>query len=104
MYVFVTAVALAFGKADDVGWQITSQEQHLHVGAADSVPGFDTLTHAIAERFGAPGVPPAFVTMNDWNADWDTIYPFSAVSLSHSYARVMCSDDISVHSSSHRTN
>ncbi|GJE93217.1 M28 family metallopeptidase [Phanerochaete sordida] len=57
---------------------ITSQEQHLHVAAADSAPGFDALAHDIAERFGAPGVPPAPVVMTEWNADWDTIYPFSA--------------------------
>ncbi|EKM50065.1 uncharacterized protein PHACADRAFT_153387 [Phanerochaete carnosa HHB-10118-sp] len=56
---------------------ITSQEQHLHIAAADSAPGFDALAHDIAERFGVSGVPPTPVIMNDWNADWDTIYPFS---------------------------
>lgn len=29
-----------------------------------------------------PDVPPAYVIMDEWNADWDTIYPFSAVSSS----------------------
>ncbi|KAI0091617.1 hypothetical protein BDY19DRAFT_983891 [Irpex rosettiformis] len=57
---------------------ITSGEQNLHVGAADSAPGFNVLAHDIAERFGVPGAPPKYVAMNDWNPEWDTIYPFSA--------------------------
>lgn len=59
--------------------QITSQEQHLHIGTADSAPGFDEMAYEISQRFGIPDVEPARVVMNDWNADWDTIYPFSAV-------------------------
>ncbi|KAI0684198.1 hypothetical protein BC835DRAFT_1523949 [Cytidiella melzeri] len=57
---------------------ITSGEQHLHIGSADGAPGFDLLTLGIAERFGAPDVAPKHVVMNDWNAEWDTVYPFSA--------------------------
>ncbi|KAJ3545708.1 hypothetical protein NM688_g5597 [Phlebia brevispora] len=57
---------------------ITSGEQHLHVGAADSAPGFGELAYDIAQRFGAPNSGPVPVVMNDWNPDWDTIYPFSA--------------------------
>ena len=59
--------------------QITSGEQHLHVAAADSAPGFDELAYDIAQRFGAPDSGPVPVVMNDWNPDWDTVYPFSAV-------------------------
>ena len=51
----------------------------MHVGAADSAPGFDNLVKDIAGRFGLPGSPPKYVAMNDWNPEWDTIYPFSAV-------------------------
>lgn len=57
---------------------ITSTEQHLHIGAADSAPGFHELVHDISQQFGAPGIAPDYVVMDDWNADWDTIYPFSA--------------------------
>ncbi|KAI0718042.1 hypothetical protein C8T65DRAFT_706971 [Cerioporus squamosus] len=44
---------------------ITSEEQHLHVAAADAAPGFHSLAADIAKQFGVPG-------------DWDTMYPFSA--------------------------
>ncbi|TBU47465.1 hypothetical protein BD309DRAFT_855887 [Dichomitus squalens] len=57
---------------------ITSAEQHLHVAAADGAPGFHDLARDIAKEFSVPGVTPTTVVMNDWNSDWDTIYPFSA--------------------------
>ncbi|KAI0705019.1 hypothetical protein C8T65DRAFT_653452 [Cerioporus squamosus] len=57
---------------------ITSEEQHLHVAAADAAPGFHSLARDIAQEFGVPGVTPTTVVMNDWNSDWETMYPFSA--------------------------
>ncbi|RDX50882.1 hypothetical protein OH76DRAFT_1555381 [Lentinus brumalis] len=57
---------------------ITSEEQHLHVAAADAAPGFHSLAADIAKEFGVPGVTPTTVVMDDWNSDWDTMYPFSA--------------------------
>ncbi|KAI0676099.1 hypothetical protein C8Q78DRAFT_369024 [Trametes maxima] len=57
---------------------ITSEEQHLHVAAADGAPGFHDLAADIAKEFSVPGVTPSSVVMDDWNSDWDTIYPFSA--------------------------
>ncbi|OSX64019.1 hypothetical protein POSPLADRAFT_1065412 [Postia placenta MAD-698-R-SB12] len=56
---------------------VTTQEQHLHVAAADGAPGFDILAHSIARQFSVPGVVPEPVSMNTWNNDWDTMYPFS---------------------------
>ncbi|KAI0766101.1 hypothetical protein BD413DRAFT_605949 [Trametes elegans] len=57
---------------------ITSEEQHLHVAAADGAPGFHELAVDIAKEFSVPGATPTTVVMNDWNSDWDTMYPFSA--------------------------
>lgn len=59
--------------------QTTSLEQHLHVAAADRAPGFDALVHELAAEFGAAGVRPQPIVMDDWNPDWDVIYPVSAV-------------------------
>ena len=59
--------------------QITSEEQHLHVSAADAAPGFHNLAVDIAKEFSVPGTTPESIVMNDWNSDWDTMYPFSAV-------------------------
>ncbi|KAG0704555.1 hypothetical protein DFH29DRAFT_910837 [Suillus ampliporus] len=57
---------------------LNTREQHLHIAAADGAPGFDDLVHDITAHFGADGVPPKAVVMDDWNGDWDTLYPFSA--------------------------
>lgn len=54
-------------------------KQNLHIAAADGAPGFDELVHEIATRFGADGVPPQAVVMDDHNGDWDNLYPFSVV-------------------------
>ncbi|THH28363.1 hypothetical protein EUX98_g5818 [Antrodiella citrinella] len=56
---------------------ITSSEQHLHIAAADGAPGFDALAQDIAKEFSLPGVVPTSIVMDDWNGDWDTIYPLS---------------------------
>ncbi|TCD69495.1 hypothetical protein EIP91_007425 [Steccherinum ochraceum] len=56
---------------------ITSSEQHLHIAAADSAPGFHELAHDLAKEFSLPGDAPSPVIMDDWNGDWDTIYPLS---------------------------
>ncbi|EMD39116.1 hypothetical protein CERSUDRAFT_104381 [Gelatoporia subvermispora B] len=56
----------------------TSLEQHLHIGAADGAPGFDELAKGVAQRFSVPGVAPKPVTMDEYNGDWDILYPFSA--------------------------
>jgi hypothetical protein len=60
---------------------LNTREQHLHIAAADGAPGFDDLVRDITTHFGADGVPPKAVVMDDWNSDWDTLYPFSAVRL-----------------------
>ncbi|KAI0630537.1 hypothetical protein C8Q77DRAFT_1211545 [Trametes polyzona] len=57
---------------------ITSEEQHLHVAAADGAPGFHDLAADIAKEFSVAEATPTTVVMNEWNSDWDTIYPFSA--------------------------
>ncbi|KAH7910240.1 hypothetical protein BJ138DRAFT_132560 [Hygrophoropsis aurantiaca] len=57
---------------------LNTQEQHLHIAAADGAPGFADLAVSIAEKFGVNGTPPSAVIMDDWNSDWDSLYPFSA--------------------------
>ncbi|KAI0032979.1 hypothetical protein K488DRAFT_48677 [Vararia minispora EC-137] len=57
---------------------VTSHERHLHIGAADGAPGFDALVEDIAAHFGVAGVGAAPEDMNDYNGDWDVLYPFSA--------------------------
>ncbi|CAL1714519.1 unnamed protein product [Somion occarium] len=58
---------------------VTSQEQHLHFAAADGAPAFNLLAHEIAQKFGLPDTPaPKSIAMDDWNGDWDIVYPFSA--------------------------
>ncbi|KAG2046912.1 hypothetical protein BDR06DRAFT_964563 [Suillus hirtellus] len=57
---------------------LNTREQHLHIAAADGAPGFDDLVHDITAHFGAAGMPPKAIVMDDWNSDWDTLYPFSA--------------------------
>lgn len=59
--------------------QLITQEQHLHIAAADGAPGFDELVYDITDKFGADDVPPKAIIMDDHNNDWDTLYPFSAV-------------------------
>ena len=68
--------------------QTTSLEQHLHVAAADRAPGFDALVHELAAEFGAAGVRPQPIVMDDWNPDWDVIYPVSSVRLSSPFVDV----------------
>jgi hypothetical protein len=63
--------------------QLVTQEQHLHIAAADGAPGFNELVYEIADKFGADDVPPKAIVMDDYNNDWDTLYPFSAVRTSH---------------------
>ncbi|KAL0954165.1 hypothetical protein HGRIS_005299 [Hohenbuehelia grisea] len=57
---------------------ITSQEHHLHIAAADPAPGFDTFAARIAQDFAAPGHSLTREIMDDTNTDWDPLYPFSA--------------------------
>ncbi|KAI0046019.1 hypothetical protein FA95DRAFT_1680074 [Auriscalpium vulgare] len=57
---------------------ITSHERYLHIGAADGAPGLDALVYQISEQFGVPGTTAEAEEMNDWNGDWDILYPFSS--------------------------
>ncbi|TFK20267.1 hypothetical protein FA15DRAFT_673638 [Coprinopsis marcescibilis] len=57
---------------------VTTNEQHLHLAAADGAPGFDLLVEEIVREFGTTEHAPAPVVMNDHNSDWDSLYPFSA--------------------------
>lgn len=51
------------------------------MAAADTAPGFELLVRDIAEEFGAIGYMPAPVIMDDYNSDWDLLYPYSAVGI-----------------------
>ncbi|KAJ7166799.1 hypothetical protein C8R46DRAFT_1095357 [Mycena filopes] len=58
---------------------VTTHEHHLHVAAADGAPGFHELVKDISSEFGGVGAPiPAALIMDDYNADWDSLYPFSS--------------------------
>ncbi|EEB08932.1 peptidase [Schizosaccharomyces japonicus yFS275] len=54
---------------------ITSGEFSLHIATADTAPGFEKLVDDISNEFSA--VPAVANNVDDWNSDWDTIYPFS---------------------------
>ncbi|TFY74352.1 hypothetical protein EWM64_g9662 [Hericium alpestre] len=58
--------------------QITSHEQYLRIGTADSAPGLDNLVERVAAEFGTPDACPIPEVMHDWNGNWDIIYPFSS--------------------------
>jgi len=64
---------------------VTTNEFSLHVGAADRAPGLEKIVYDVAQAFGenralddGTEVKTQLVEMNDWNTEWDTIYPFSA--------------------------
>ncbi|KDQ62015.1 hypothetical protein JAAARDRAFT_190713 [Jaapia argillacea MUCL 33604] len=57
---------------------ITTGEQHLHIASADGAPGFNSLVSAIASEYDAEGNHPTSVIMDEYNSDWDVLYPFSA--------------------------
>ncbi|WBW73084.1 ER metallopeptidase Erm1 [Schizosaccharomyces osmophilus] len=54
---------------------ITSNEFSLHIATADSAPGFDKLVSNVASKISEE--PAVKTEVNDWNSDWDTVYPFS---------------------------
>ncbi|KAI0794351.1 hypothetical protein C8Q74DRAFT_1365816 [Fomes fomentarius] len=78
---------------------ITSAEQHLHVAGSDGAPGFHDLAEGIAKEFSVPGVTPTTVVMDDWNSDWDTMYPFSAFLTPYKFDLPLRAEhqDVSVH-------
>ncbi|KAF5379478.1 hypothetical protein D9615_006633 [Tricholomella constricta] len=66
---------------------ITTHEQHLHIADADGAPGFellatDIMNEFVARRPGATANTSSLeltpVVMDDYNSDWDPLYPFSA--------------------------
>ncbi|CAA22540.1 ER metallopeptidase Erm1 [Schizosaccharomyces pombe] len=54
---------------------ITSNEVSLHIASADSAPGFDKLSSDLSSLL--TDEPVVKTEMDDWNSDWDTVYPFS---------------------------
>ena len=59
--------------------QITSNERHLHLSAADGAPGFHELVEDIASEFVKTDEKPSPIMMDENNPDWDSLYPFSGV-------------------------
>lgn len=57
---------------------VTTGERHLHIGAADGAPGLEALVEGITAEFGAVSSKAVQEKMDDWNGDWDILYPFSA--------------------------
>ncbi|KAJ7031858.1 hypothetical protein C8F04DRAFT_1109292 [Mycena alexandri] len=58
---------------------VTTHEHHLHIAAADGAPGFHELVKDISTEFGGVLAPvPTALVMDDYNSDWDSLYPFSA--------------------------
>lgn len=58
--------------------QITTGEHHLHIAGADGAPGYELLVEDVTKEFSTADVLPKPIVMNDYNSDWDTLYPFSA--------------------------
>ncbi|KAJ7698147.1 hypothetical protein B0H17DRAFT_1261330 [Mycena rosella] len=57
---------------------VTTHEHHLHIAAADGAPGFHELVQAITSDFAGLQTSAVPVVMDDYNSDWDPLYPFSA--------------------------
>jgi len=61
---------------------VTTGEVHLNFAGADGSPTLASLVTEMASKFGeihrGPEYALSSVEMNDWNGDWDTLYPFSA--------------------------
>lgn len=57
---------------------ITTQEQFLHIAGSDGAPGLALLVEDITKEFSTSDVVPEPIVMNDYNSDWDSLYPFSA--------------------------
>ncbi|CDR98784.1 uncharacterized protein SPSC_00911 [Sporisorium scitamineum] len=58
---------------------ITSNEWFMNVGAADPAPGFKTLANELQSEFGiSTQSSAALMEMNDYNPDFDILYPVSA--------------------------
>lgn len=51
----------------------------MHLAASDGAPGFEALVDGIADTFGGGKERLQTLVMNDHNADWDSLYPFSLV-------------------------
>jgi len=56
---------------------LTKTERHLHLASADGAPGFPQIVGDIADKFAQIYHRPVPVMMDDNNADWDIVYPFS---------------------------
>lgn len=65
-------------KRAKLPWQITSNEQSLHIGRADGAPGFELLVEGIIKDFSTTDILPKPEIMNEYNSDWDALYPFSS--------------------------
>lgn len=59
--------------------QITSNERHMHLSAADGAPGFHKLVEDIASEFVKTEETPVPIVMDESNPDWESLYPFSGV-------------------------
>lgn len=46
---------------------------------ADGAPNFEAIVQGVADKFANGRAQLEAVTMNDHNADWDILYPFSIV-------------------------
>ncbi|EST09337.1 Peptidase M28 [Kalmanozyma brasiliensis GHG001] len=58
---------------------ITSNEWFMNVGAADPAPGFRALANELQSDLGIPSQShAALMEMNDYNSDFDILYPVSA--------------------------
>ncbi|GAC98044.1 hypothetical protein PHSY_005632 [Pseudozyma hubeiensis SY62] len=58
---------------------ITSNEWFMNVGSADPAPGFKALSNELQSQLGLPTESQAsLMEMNDYNPDFDILYPVSA--------------------------
>ena len=59
------------------------------MAAADGAPKFDALVYDMATFVGGNAVEVVADNMHEYNADWDVLYPFSAVSQSLLVTRIL---------------
>jgi len=56
----------------------TTGSEHLHMAAADPSAGFAALVEELSGQFGVASISAEKAEVNDWNSEWDILYPFSA--------------------------
>ncbi|KAG6844823.1 hypothetical protein H0H87_003390 [Tephrocybe sp. NHM501043] len=80
---FTTAVLVAVFAMKVPFDAMHQKQQSLHIATADGAPGFELLANQIVDEFvlsrgGDASAALTSMVMDDYNSEWDSLYPFSA--------------------------